>query len=210
MKRLTTLVAAMVMALSAAAQTEGYYTKYFNDQQLIEKAEAWKANREWAGTFTKASADESVNAADFYLQYQKNKAQWDKLFKWLEETDLLAIPKGKHPIEGAGITVSVEDSENQPLEKRRSESHHHKCDFMLVVKGVERFGILDHNTSTPNCAYQPDVIHYDYDKAKLHFIDSKTDRFVIFFPNDWHIAKVANDTKDQKIRVIVAKVDYVE
>ena len=40
--------------------------------------------------------------------------------------------------------------------------------------------------------------------------DSNPGEFFIFFPRDWHIAKVANDTSDQAIRVIVVKVDYVE
>ena len=34
--------------------------------------------------------------------------------------------------------------------------------------------------------------------------------FFIFFPGDWHIAKVANASDDQVIRVIVAKLKYVE
>ena len=34
------------------------------------------------------------------------------------------------------------------------------------------------------------------------------DEFFIFFPRDWHIAKVANDTDNQDIRVLVIKVDY--
>ena len=114
----------------------------------------------------------------------------------------------KAQIDGTEIKVSVEDSKNEPLEKRRSESHYHTVDFMLVVKGVERFGVIDHETSKPNCKYRPDVIHYDYDVNRARFYDSKPDEFFIFFPGDWHIAKVANDTDNQVIRVIVIKVDY--
>ena len=78
------------------------------------------------------------------------------------------------------------------------------------MKGVERFGIIDHYTSTPNCKYRPDVIHYKYEKCRTKFLDSAPDKFFIFFPSDWHIAKVNNDTNDQNIRVIVIKVDYVD
>lgn len=98
--------------------------------------------------------------------------------------------------------------QNDPLEKRGSESHNHHIDFQYVVKGVERFGIIDHYTSTPNCKYRPDVIHYDYKKCRTKFYDSTPDEFFIFFPRDWHIAKVANDTDNQDIRVLVIKVDY--
>jgi beta-galactosidase beta subunit len=79
-----------------------------------------------------------------------------------------------------------------------------------VVKGVERFGIIDHLTSKPNSKWKPDVIHYNYDRKLTRFYDSTPDKFFIFFPCDWHIAKVNNDTNDQNIRVIVIKVDYVD
>ena len=59
-----------------------------------------------------------------------------------------------------------------------------------------------------NCKYRPDVIHYDYDRRKARFFDSTPGEFFIFFPRDWHIAKIATDDEDQTIRVIVIKVDY--
>jgi biofilm protein TabA len=52
------------------------------------------------------------------------------------------------------------------------------------------------------------VIHYDYAPQKARFYDSNPGEFFIFFPRDWHIAKVATDGEDQTIRVIVIKVDY--
>lgn len=214
MRKVLTFIAAVMISLSSLAQnaeSKGCYTKEFADKALVKRAIKWKKNsKKWCGSFRKAKPHFSVNAADFYTQYQKNEAQWKALFKWLQETDLLAIPAGKHMIEGTEIKVSVEDSKNEPLAKRRSESHYHTVDFMLVVKGVERFGVIDHETSTPNCKYRPDVIHYDYDVNRARFYDSKPDEFFIFFPGDWHIAKVANDSDDQVIRVIVAKLKYVE
>ena len=207
--RIISFFASILLSVAAMAQSDCYYTKYFNDKALVEKAEKWKAETQaWGGVFTKAKPHASVNATDFYLQYQKNKEEWDKLFKWLQETDLLTVPKGKMKLEGTEITISVEDSKNEPLEKRKTESHHHNCDFMIVVKGIERFGHLDHFSCTTKGQWKPDVIRYDYDKSKTRFYDSTPNEFFIFFPDDWHIAKIANDTKDQKIRVIVAKVRY--
>lgn len=165
---------------------------------------------EWRNGFVQAKPHSSVNLVDFYLQYQKNPAQWKALFEYLSHTDLLAISKGKHKIPGTQLVVSVEDSQNGPLAKRRSESHNHHIDFQYVVKGTERFGIIDHYTSIPNSKYRPDVIHYDYQVEKSRFYDSNPDEFFIFFPRDWHIAKVENDTNDQQIRVIVIKVDYMD
>ncbi len=227
----TTLIALFTMLATAAyahtgnadGQTEhttahkeqtkqkGYYTQYYgNNPQLVEEAHKWLASGEWRNEFDKANAHASVNAVDFYLQYKKNPQQWKALFAYLAKTDLPTLAKGKYPIPGSNLTVSVEESQNAPLAKRRSESHNHHIDFQYVVKGTERFGIIDHYTSTPNCRYKPDVIHYDYDKEKTRFYDSTPGEFFIFFPRDWHIAKIANDTDDQHIKVIVIKVDYVE
>ena len=187
----------------------GYYTQYYGDKpELIKEAKAWAESGIWRNGFDKAEPHSSVNLVDFYLQYQKNPQQWQALFDYLAKTDLLSIPKGKHKIPSSDLVVSVEDSRNEPLEKRRSESHNKHIDFQYVVKGTERFGVIDHYTSTPNCKYRPDVIHYDYAPQKVRFYDSNPGEFFIFFPRDWHIAKVANDTSDQAIRVIVIKVDY--
>lgn len=187
----------------------GYYTQYYGDKpELIKEAIAWAESGVWRNGFDKAKPHSSVNLVDFYLQYQKNPQQWQALFDYLTKTDLLSIPKGKHKIPGSDLVVSVEDSKNEPQEKRRSESHNKHIDFQYVVKGTERFGVIDHYSSPPNCKYRPDVIHYDYDRRKTHFFDSTPGEFFIFFPRDWHIAKVANDISNQAIRVIVIKVDY--
>lgn len=187
----------------------GYYTQYYGDKpELIKEAKAWAESGIWRNGFDKAKPHHSVNLVDFYLQYQKNPQQWQALFDYLAKTDLLSIPKGKHKIPGSDLVVSVEDSRNEPLEKRRSESHNKHIDFQFVVKGTERFGVIDHYTSIPNCKYRPDVIHYDYAPQKAHFFDSNPGEFFIFFPRDWHIAKVTTDGEDQTIRVIVIKVDY--
>ena len=110
------------------------------------------------------------------------------------------------------LVASVEDSENGPLEKRSTESHRKKIDFQLVVSGVEGFALLDHASSTVSQAYdeKKDVMRYNYVPEKTNFFNVKGGTFVIFFPSDWHIAKVQTKKKDQQIRVIVVKMDYVE
>lgn len=208
MKKLILPLVLLLTALSVSAQD--IYTRQCDDQQLQLKAQQWLQKGKWRNGFQKASAHYTVNAVDFYEQYQKNREQWDVMFRWLQDTDLMALPKGKHPIPGSTLVASVEDSKNGPLEKRQSESHREKIDFQWCVKGTERFGIIEHTSSTPNCEYRPDVIHYDYVTGKARFVDSNPYQFFIFFPDDWHIAKVNNDTDDQNIRVIVVKVDYVK
>lgn len=204
------LILVLLCITSFAMAQRAVYTREYNDKKLLKAAKKWLKKGEWRQGFDGADPHESVNIVDFYQQYQRNPEQWTALFKYLANTDLLALDKGKHTIPGSNLTISVEDSENGPLEKRNSESHYFNIDFQYCVKGVERFGIIDHVTSTPKDKYKKDVIHYNYDKERTLFYDSKPDKFFIFFPGDWHIAKVANDTDDQKIRVCVIKVEWKE
>ena len=175
-------------------------------------ARKWMKKGEWTQGFKKAKAHKTLNINEFYSQYQKNPEQWKTLFTWLRDTDLLTIPKGKHPIPGSTLVASVEDSENSPLEKRNTESHRKKIDFMVVVKGTEGFALLDHESSSVSQPYndKKDVMRYNYVKEKTNFFNVKSGQFVIFFPSDWHIAKVQTKKKDQTIRVIVVKMDYVD
>ena len=193
-----------------AVRAQPYYTKPCTDKQLAKEARAWVKSQTWRNGYQGAAPHKSVNLVEFYTQYRRNQKQWDAMFRWLASNDLLTIEKGKYPIEGTTLVASVEDSSNQPLDKRKSESHYNHIDFQVVVKGTERFAILDHTTSTPDCPYKPDVIRYNYDVERTLFYDSTPERFFIFFPCDWHIAKVATDKQDQTIRVIVVKLDYIE
>ena len=208
-----TWMMAVVLAactLGAQAQKNRYYTKYCPDKELVKKANDWMDSGAWRHGFTAASPRE-VNAVEFYEQYQKNTAQWKALFEWLAKTDLTALAAGRHKIEGSDLVASVEDDTNKPYGKMQSESHFHHIDFQYVVKGVERFGIIDHYTSRANCPYRPDVIHYDYDPEKTKMMDSTPQDFFLFFPGDWHIAKIESPkVTDQHIRVVVVKVDYVK
>lgn len=179
--------------------------------QTSKEARHWLKKSEWSA-LKKAKPHKTLNVDEFCRQYQKNKEQWDVLYRWLCETDLMAIPPGKHPIPGSTLVASVEDSENGPLEKRGTESHRKKIDFQLVVKGTEGFALLDHESSTVKNPYdeKKDVMRYNYVKEKTNFFDVKAGQFVIFFPTDWHIAKLNNKKKNdsQQIRVIVVKMDY--
>ncbi len=209
MKKLILLTVAFALSISAKSQN-GYYTEYCNDAKLIDEAKQWADSCGWSHNFTKATISPSVNIVSFYKSYKKNPGEWNALFNWLQTHDLLSMEKGKYLINGTSLSVSIQDSYNEPLEKRKSESHNKHIDFQYVVKGIEGFALLDHFTSKPNCEYNgiKDVIHYDYDAKRLKLIKSIPGTFNIFFPRDWHIAKVATDEVDQNIRVVVVKIDY--
>jgi len=199
----------LCMTLAANAQT---YTNQY-PKGLNQLAEKWAKKGTWRNGFTKASPAPTVNLVEFYIQYHRNPQQWDALFQWLQNTDLLTIPAGRTPIPGTSLVVSVEDGENwcsqEDLRKGKgSESHYQKIDFMFVVSGTEGFCRLDHDTSRPLSDYKPDRLEYTFDYDRLEQFTSIPGTFNIMFPCDWHIAKVKTSSPSQRLRVLVIKVDY--
>lgn len=110
---------------------------------------------------------------------------------------------------GTEMTVSVEDSSNEPVEKRKSESHFHNVDFMFIVDGIEGFLRLDHKTSVVSTKYKYDVVRYGYDINRAEYLESGSGCFLLMFPDDWHVAKVMTPHDSQNIRVVVIKVPYM-
>lgn len=202
------LFAAIMGAQQISAQT---YTNNY-PKALDKIAAKWMKKGEWKNGFTKAVPAPTVNVTEFYIQYHKNPQQWKALFEWLENTDLLTIPGGRQTIPGTSLTVSVKDSENWCSDAdlkygKGSESHWEKIDFMYVVKGKEGFCRLDHETSTPKAPYKPDRLEYIFDSNRLQRFESIEGTFNIFFPCDWHIAKVKTSEDSQKLRVLVVKMN---
>lgn len=208
MKHRLLAIVLVMLPLLAAAQT--YTTPYSKEEQ--KEALKWVKQGSWRNGFTKAKPDKNVNFVDFQRQYTRNPEQWKALFKWLQQTDLLALKAGNHPIPGTTMTASVQDDTNKPMTSVQSESHRKKIDFQYVVRGTEGFAVIDHDTSKPNCEYSErgDVIHYDYYGDKVRTFTNHKGCFNLFFPGDWHIAKIqAGEAKgNAPFRVIVIKVDY--
>ena len=201
----------LMLGLSINLNAQTYTNSY--PKELDKLAQKWIKKGEWKNGFTKAVPAPTVNITDFYIQYHRNPSQWQALFHWLQETDLLAIPAGRTPIPGTSLTVSVEDSENWCSENdlkadKGSESHREKIDFMYVVRGTEGFARLDHDSSSPLAPYKTDRLEYSFDADKLERFESIPGTFNIMFPDDWHIAKVKTSASNQKLRVLVIKMDY--
>ena len=208
MRKLFTLIAILV---SMMAHSQTYTNQY--PAELARLAQKWVKKGTWRNGFTKAAPAPTVNQVEFYIQYHRNPAQWQALFKWLQETDLMAIPAGRMPIPGTTLTVSVEDGDNwcsqDDLRKGKgSESHYQKIDFMYVVSGTEGFCRLDHETSKPLADYKPDRLEYAFEYDRLQQFTSIPGTFNIMFPCDWHVAKVKTNAESQRLRVLVIKVDY--
>ena len=81
MKKIVSTIMMLMLTMGIAAQT--YYTRPCFDKKLQKQASRWMKSGQWRNGFTAAKPHKSVNAVDFYEQYQKNPEQWKALFHWL-------------------------------------------------------------------------------------------------------------------------------
>jgi biofilm protein TabA len=198
-----TLSGLFILLLSAGT----IYAQNDASSWSMKQARKWSNQREWANGFT-ATPDKTTNYKEFATQYQKNKEVWDKTFKWLATHDLQNMPAGKYDVAGTHCFINVQDAETQPVAQRKVEAHKHTIDLQYVVKGTERFGITSEKYSTATTVYKPDVTNYN--STKIKYVNSKPGRFFMFFPCNYHQAMVQAGKKSEKVRVIVAKIEYLQ
>ena len=71
-----------------------------------EEAQKWVDSRVWANGWN-VNADKSIDAVEFVTQYERNKPLWDKLFKYLAETDPMTLEPGKVVLEEGRLWINV-------------------------------------------------------------------------------------------------------
>lgn len=62
-------------------------------------------------------------------------------YKWLEETDIAALPVGSYPILGDTVVANVQEYTSIKWEEGSFETHEKYFDIQYVVSGKEQFGI---------------------------------------------------------------------
>ncbi|SMD01295.1 YhcH/YjgK/YiaL family protein [Sporomusa malonica] len=107
---------------------------------------------------------------------------------YLAKTDLVALPAGKHEIEGKDIYVSINEYETQPREVRRAEAHVEYLDIQYIISGEEliAYSLLaaDNEVLSDELAAK-DAIFYKTVQQETDLIMTKG-VYAIFFPWDVH------------------------
>lgn len=62
-------------------------------------------------------------------------------YKWLEETDIAALPVGSYPILGDTVVANVQEYTSIKWEEGSFETHDKYFDIQYVVSGKEQFGV---------------------------------------------------------------------
>ena len=127
---------------------------------------------------------------------------------FLKNTDLQALPGGRHAIEGDMMYANVDDVETKLFETTKPESHKNYIDIQFMVKGEENMGFfVDHGRVKPIESYpERDCYFYPNESVDEGHIHCPEGYYTVFFPSDIHRPLLAVDDKPIKIRKVVVKV----
>jgi len=111
-----------------------------------------------------------------------------KAFTYLWNTDLKALPEGKHAIDGDDIFINVMSGDLKQPQDAPLEAHDKYIDIQVLITGEEeRYGWRARAACTSprgEMSVEKDALFFD-DRPDTSFT-LRTGEFVIFFPDDVH------------------------
>ena len=126
--------------------------------------------------------------------------------RFIEETDLAALPAGKHIIDGDHLWVNIVDSPMKTVEQARYEVHDRYIDIQVPLSKAETFGVL------PRALCSRPVGTMDTDKDILFFDDPvkalvtvEAGKSITFAPDTAHAPLIGEGT----IHKAIFKVEVV-
>ena len=172
----------------------------------LQDAEKWVEGREWANGW-KVNADKSIDAVEFATQYAANKPLWDKLFKFLAETDPTTLQPGKIVLEEGRLWINVLEYTPKSAEDTKIESHKDFIDLQYTFEGNELMGLA--GNVTPINEYDPvkDRTNYSTDEP-IAYSPASPDLFFLYFPRDMPQPSVRSVENPGVSRKLVGKIEY--
>lgn len=190
---------------------QNHTERTMTNENLMTAAEAqqWVESREWANGWS-VNADKSIDALEFANQYHRNKALWDKLFKFLAETDPMTLEAGKKIVlEEGRLWINVLEYTPKSAEETNIESHRNFIDLQYTYEGNELMGLA--GKVTPINEYDPvkDRTNYSTDE-EIVYSPAPADRFFLYFPKDMHQPSVRSVENPGISRKLVGKIEYAK
>ncbi len=126
---------------------------------------------------------------------------------FLKNTDLAALPGGRHAIEGDMIYANVDDVTTRVFADSKPESHKNYVDIQFMVHGEENMGFfVDRGLVEPVESYPDrDCYFYATDVVDEGQIYCPEGYYTVFFPSDIHRPLLAVH-EPMAIRKVVVKV----
>jgi len=146
-----------------------------------------------------------LDTLDNYHLYQSVNERIAKGFEFLHNTDLDAIPPGKHDIDGDTIFALVQEYQTKPLAECKLESHKKYIDIQYVIRGEEFMGITTKNNQ--KILEVNEEKDYTFYEGTTSLVRVSKGMFTIFFPDDLHQpcvqTKLVSEVKKVVITVLI-------
>lgn len=142
-----------------------------------------------------------LDTLDNYHLYQSVNERIAKGFEFLHNTDLDAIPSGKHDIDGDTIFALVQEYQTKPLAECKLESHKKYIDIQYVIRGEEFMGITTKNNQ--KILEVNEDKDYTFYEGSTSLVRVSKGMFTIFFPDDLHQPCVQKELASEVKKVVI-------
>jgi YhcH/YjgK/YiaL family protein len=178
-----------------------------HNHQTKRKMKKWFEDGQWLHGL-KMTPHESINEEEFERQYHQHQKYWDEAFAFLRDHDLLSLPKGKYPVDGENVFVSVTEDPSKNYENTAWESHRKYIDIQSVISGEEEIAVCSLSKATVTQPYnvEKDVAHYSAEGTRYRALPGT---FFIFFSTDVHRPNITPGG-NKIVKKIVIKVRAAE
>ena len=110
-----------------------------------------------------------------------------KAFAFLRETDLVALPLGRHEIDGEHLFAIAAREPARSREQARLEAHRKYIDIQVVLAGADEMGWRARSRCTsPDGEYDADADIEFFADPPDAWVAVEAGAFAVFFPGDAH------------------------
>ncbi len=142
-----------------------------------------------------------LDTLENYQLYSTINERIAKGFAFLRNTDLDAIPSGKHDIEGDTIFALVQEYPTKPLNECKLESHKKYIDIQYMIRGEEFMGVTTKNNQV--VIEQNPERDYTFYEGETSLVRVGQGMFTIFFPDDIHQPCVQTESAAEVKKVVI-------
>ncbi|MBQ3723641.1 MAG: YhcH/YjgK/YiaL family protein [Bacteroidales bacterium] len=158
-----------------------------------------------------AALFDGVDSEELRTQYEAARGEWDAALAFLQRSDLMTLPLGRHELTETGTYANIQEYDTDPAVQGKFEAHRAYVDIQVVLAGEEIIYVCDladgREISMPYDAEKDCELFFHAVKARE--VKVSPDCYVILFPNDGHMPGRPVDGTPCHVRKIVVKVPYV-
>ena len=117
--------------------------------------------------------------------------QMDTAIRFLQDTDLRTLEKGRNEIDGDKVFVNRFDYQTMPQDQAIWEGHIRYADIHVLLSGNEKIGVTNAELLTETVR-KPDEDFVGFEGPVMSWFPMTTEDILIVFPEDIHMVKVTD------------------